>query len=428
MLHALKNKKFMFNKYLNNNYFVIILFFILYISLLTGFYLNENLNFGSYNDWVGTNYPAIKGFAFDFKNSILNYDDFGHRHSPVYLIFLSLFYKAGLSPDLVRLIHLHFTLLLIYYFFVCMKFKFQEINKNYLFILSFVIFLSPTFRSLAIWPDSRIIGLIFFTISIYQFLQFQKKEKIKKFWSCLIFLILSSYISPNFSLLIIFYYLYFLNKINLLNLLSSLFFCAICSFPAIYYLFILDINFLIANTPAAAAGATALDFNLSNKIMIISTIIFFHLIPLTLIKKFYIEIFNFIKNNFFILVLFVLINIYFFDYKIAFTGGGFFFQLSNIAFENNILFMIFSFLSICIIFYFGKKDINNLIFFLLLILSNIQNTIYHKYYDPLILIIFFTLLNSNLPKEILKKKYSLDYLYIFYLIYICLRLIKNNYV
>tara|TARA_A100000164_G_C21654447_1_gene651872 strand:- start:52 stop:693 length:642 start_codon:yes stop_codon:yes gene_type:complete len=213
-----------------------------------------------------------------------------------------------------------------------------------------------------------------------------------------------------------------------LNLLSSLFFCAICSFPAIYYLFILDINFLISNTPAAAAGATALDFNLSNKIMIISTIIFFHLIPLTLIKKFYREIFTFAKNNFVILVLFFLINLYFFDYKIAFTGGGFFFQLSNIAFENNILFMIFSFLSICIIFYFGKKDINNLIFFLLLILSNIQNTIYHKYYDPLILIIFFTLLNSNIPKEILKKKYSLDYLYIFYLIYICLRLIKNNYV
>ena len=418
----------MFNKYLSNSYFPTILFILLYVSLLIGFYFDENLNSGSYNDWIGTNYPAIKRFAFDFKNSFLNYDDFGHRHSPVYLIFLSFFYKIGLSSDLLRLLHLHLALFLIYYFLKCLKFKFIQTNRNYLFILAFVIFLSPTFRSLSIWPDSRIIGLIFFTISIYQFLQFQKKKRLKNFWFCIISLILSSYISPNFSLFIIFYYFYFLKKTSFKNILYSLFFCAVCSIPALFYLFILDINFLISNTPAKAAGASALDFNLSNKIMIISTIIFFQLIPFIFNKIFYNEIFNFIKNNFIILILFFLINFYFFDYKIAFTGGGIFFQLSDFIFQNNILFFIFSFISISVIFYFGKQDISNIIFFLLLIMSNIQNTIYHKYYDPLILIFFFTLLNSRVLNKFFKMKFSLDYLYLFYLGYILLRLVNNYYI
>ncbi len=418
----------MFNRYLSNNYFATTLFILLYISLLIGFYFDENLNSGSYNDWIGTNYPAIKGFAFDFKNSILNYDNFNHRHSPVYLIFLSFFYKIGLSSDLLRLLHLHLALFLIYFFFKCLKFKLIQINKNYLFAISFVIFLSPTFRSLSIWPDSRIIGLIFFTISIYQFLQFQKKESLKNFWLCITSLILSSYISPNFSLFIIFYYFYFIKKTNFKNILYSLFFCAICSIPALFYLFVLDVNFLISNTPAAAAGASALDFNLSNKIMIISTIIFFHLIPFIFNKIFYTVIFNFIKNNFIILILFFLINLYFFDYKIAFTGGGFFFQLSDFIFENNILFFLFSFISISVIFYLVKEDVSNTILFLLLIISNIQNTIYHKYYDPLILIFFFTLVSSNFLNKFFKMKSSLDYLYLFYLGYILLRLLKNHYI
>lgn len=417
----------MINKFIDNKIISITLFFLLYLSLLVGFFFNENLNLGSYPDWIGTNYPAIKGFAFDFKKSFLNYDDYNHRHSPVYLIFLSFFYKLGLSSDFVRLIHLHISILLFYFFYQCLKFKFQKINNNYLLVLSLVIFLSPTFRSLAIWPDSRIIGLLFFTISILHFLKFEKNQKIINFWFCIIVLIISSYVSPNFSIFIIFYYFYFLKKVNLLNILSSLIFCVICTIPAFYYLFILDINFLIANTPAEDAGATALDFNLANKLMLISSIILFHIIPFIFNINFYNEIKDFVKEKFIFLILFFLLNAYFFDYTLNFTGGGFFFQLSNIFFKNNFLFYIFSFLSIATIFYIGKKDLKNIILFSIIILSNIQNTIYHKYYDPLILIIFFTILNFESLKDFFKKKYSLYIVYLFYLVYVSLRLVKNTY-
>ena len=39
--------------------------------------------------------------------------------------------------------------------------------------------MSPTFRSLAIWPDSRLPGLIFFVLTIYFFLKFKKRCKNK---------------------------------------------------------------------------------------------------------------------------------------------------------------------------------------------------------------------------------------------------------
>ncbi len=417
----------MLSKLIKSNSFVILLFFFLYFSLIFGFYINENLNFGSYNDWIGTNYPPIKGFASDFKKSFLNYEDFKHRHSPVYLIFLSFFYKLGFSGDLVRLLHLHLSLFLIYYFYKCLRLKFNKINNNYLLVLSFVIFLSPTFRSIAIWPDTRVIGLIFFTTAVYHFLKFQKNQILIHFWLSIILLIICSYISPNFSLFIIFFYFYFLRSVKLFTLISSSIFCLICSLPAFYYLFVLDVNFLIANTPAGGAGASALDFNLSNKIMIISSIILFHLIPFIFNKDFFEKIKEFVKKYAFFLILFFFLNLYFFDYTLSFTGGGFFFQVSNIFFNNNILFFIFSFLSIVIIFYTGKIDKNNILLFFLLIISNIQNTIYHKYYDPLILIMFFTILNLNLISDFFKKKYSLDILYLFYLSYIFLRLTKNIY-
>ena len=64
---------------------------------------------------------------------------------------------------------------------------------------------------------------------------------------------------------------------------------------------------------------------------------------------------------------------------------------------------------------------------LLLFLSNIQNSIYHKYYEPMIVIMFFTLLQNVNAENFFKKKINLIYLYIFNLVFILLRLYKNNY-
>ena len=149
---------------LNNIFFLL----FLYLTLIIGFIYGENLNHGAYSDWV-VNRDVIKDFSNNFTYTFLNYDSYGHRHSPIYLILLSLFLDLGLDIGQVRFIHLHLSISLIVIFYQCLRLIFTNINNNYLFLISLIIFLSPTFRSLAIWPDSRLPGLIFFVLTIYFF-------------------------------------------------------------------------------------------------------------------------------------------------------------------------------------------------------------------------------------------------------------------
>ena len=108
----------------------IILFSALYISLIVGFLFNENLNYGSYYDWINVYVPPIKDFSNNFYYTLENFDTYGQRHSPVYLIILSFFFKFGLDLDIIRFLHLHLCLILIFLFYNCLKLRFQNINKS----------------------------------------------------------------------------------------------------------------------------------------------------------------------------------------------------------------------------------------------------------------------------------------------------------
>jgi hypothetical protein len=306
--------------------------------------------------------------------------------------------------------------------------KFDNVEKNILLVLSLSIFLSPTFRSLAIWPSSRLVGLIFFVISSYEFLKFLNKPKKVYMWKNIIFLIISSYISPNFSLFIIFFLFHYLKKVAFKDLLVISLFCFVSSIPAFYYIFVLDVNFLLATTPGMdKSQAISLSFNLSDKILIISSILFFHLIPFLIDDRFIKSFIKPQKRDVLIVGIFLIINLFFFDYSINFTGGGVFFQLSNFFFENNYFFYLVSFISLMLIANFSKNSFSNFLIFILIIISNIQNTIYHKYYDPLIMILFFILINNSLSYDFFKYRNKVFYVYIFYLIYILMRIVKNNY-
>ena len=336
----------------------------LYLSLIYGFYIDENLNFGAIGDWLHTDKPVIEALSEDIKKTLLNYESFGHRHSPLYLIFLSFFYKLGFSLDLIRFLQLNLSILLIYNFYKCLAFKFEQIDKNILLLISFSLFLSPTFRSLSIWPSSRIIGLIFFVMSIYEFLRYQKFSKEKYIFKNLFFLILSSYISPNFSVFVIYFFFHYIKKENLILIIKYLIFCGLLSLPAFYYLFILDINFLTAGTPGSLEGEPiGLSFNFANKILIISSIILFHLSPFLLNKSILSE-FKKIKNlNLLFFLIIFLISLFFFNYVPNYTGGGVFFQISYYLFNNNYLFYFVSFISVFILCLFSNKNLNNFLIF-----------------------------------------------------------------
>ena len=408
----------------NNKFF----FLLLYSSLIIGFLFNENLNYGSQHDWVGAYIPPIKDFSKNFLDTLLNYEIYSQRHSPLYLIILSFFYKLGLSLDIIRVIHLHLCISLIFIFYKCLKLQFNSTDKKILQLLSLVIFLSPTYRSLSIWPDSRLPGLIFFTLSVYYFLKFLKKPENKNSWSCSISLIFASYISPNYSLFSLYFYFIFFKHLNIINFSKLMIFNLFAALPMLYYLFILDINFLIAGkTPGPSGEISSFNFNLSNKILIISSIVFFHLIPVFFYTVNYKKFLIFIKEKIIYISLLFLILIYFFNYQIDFTGGGFFYQLSNFLFNNNLLFFLICFFSISLFFYLSIINFENFLIILLLIISNVQNSIYHKYYEPLIIIIFFILFKNLNYKYFFSNFKNLFFLYFFGVTFIMLRIIKNIY-
>jgi len=410
------------------NFNNVYLFFFLYLTLIIGFIYGENLNYGSYGDWIGSNREPIKDFSNNFTYTFLNFDSYGHRHSPVYLILLSLFLDLGFDLNQIRFIHLHFCILLVLVFYQCLKLIFINTNTNYLALLSLIIFLSPTFRSLAIWPDSRLPGLTFFVLAIYFFLKFTKKNEVKYAWYTCASLVVSSYISPNFSVFFLYFFFFFLKKVKFKELSFLIIFNFLASLPIIYYIFILDVNFLaVGKTPYSNNESINFSFNLSNKLMIISSIIFFHLSPILLMDNFFNQFKNFLLKKFIILIPLLICLIYFFDYQLSYTGGGVFFILSNLLFDNNYLFYIGSLFFISFVLYISSLSLNNFFLLTLLIVSNIQNTIYHKYYEPLVFILFFTLIKYPEIENLLKKKNNILYLYLLSFIYILMRVFKINY-
>jgi len=154
--------------YKNRQFYYYLLGVFLYLSLIGGFIINENSAGGAYSDYL-TNKEIIYKFSINFFETLLHFDKENTRHSPFLYLILSFLKKIGLSDLNIRIINLHFLLLTIFFFYKCLKIKFYNYNNLNLYLISLLLFLSPTFRSLSIWPDSRLYGLLFFNISIYYF-------------------------------------------------------------------------------------------------------------------------------------------------------------------------------------------------------------------------------------------------------------------
>jgi len=403
---------FFFN---NKNYQKETIFYIiLYLTLIISFIFGENSTGGAFIDYANSK-KAVQSFASEFLNTFYEYDTFRTRHSPVIKIFLSIFERINIPDFFIRLIHLHLCLLLPIFFYKCLSIKYSEIDKKIFLLLSALIFLSPTFRTLAIWPDSRLLGLILFTLSIYYFLKFENNKIFKYAIYNIITLSLSAYMSPNFSVFAVFFMLRFISNYGFFSkkILFLIFLNFLLALPAFYYIFIIGVNFFLQSAAVGMEDKDSIFFNnLFNDTLITFSIIFFYLTPFILFKVIKLEYFLNIKN-FIVSTSIFLICLINFDYVYSYTGGGFFFKLSNFIFGNNYLFYIVSFLATLIVCSLITKSYLNILLFVLIILNNPQYTIYHKYFDPFLLITFFTifLFNMDLNKISEKKNYLFIFTY-----------------
>ena len=400
----------------------ILSFIILYSTVIFGFYLDENITSGPKLDFYHM-LKQVSEFENNFLETLLNYDQIEHhtRISPIFVLIIFFFKKVFTDMDILRFFFLNILILNQFFFYLCLRELYSKfISTKKLFLISLVIFISPSFRANIIWPESAMLGLLFFLIGLYFFLKNNNQFNTKNVVLNILFVALASYIRPSYCLFAIYFFLDLLiKKKNIKIILLSISLNVLLSLPAIYYVFFLKIFFITSG---------GLSFNYFNKIGIILSIIFFHLFPFLIYKQFNL---NFLKNTKIILVslivsIFIILN---FDYRLDYSGGGILLHFSNFIFDNNFLFYFFVpiliFLTIELI---NKNKLNNFIIILILLLITPQYHIFHKYYDPLVIVLAFTLIDFKSKHLIYGQNKFIYALYIWNITYFLVNFANKLYI
>ncbi len=408
---------------------IFVFLFFIYLSLLIGFYFGEDVIGGAFNDYKSLSHVAFK-FKDNFLLTLINYDDLGHRHSPIFFIIKSTLLNFGETGH--RIFFLHLYMLIPLFFYKCLKLKFKDISRNYLKSIAALVFFFPTYRAYSIWPDAHLLGVLFFIISVFYYLKF--KENIHPLKNSLLntlFLSFAAYASPNFGIFVIFFLYEFFIKFSLKSEIIKIFSLnIILSLPFFFYLFYFNINFIFNDSGWDIGDDFYSLKNISNKIVIIISLLFFYIVPFVLLKfKFKKIYFPEISIRNIIAILLFIIVIYFFDfsdaYKLTDSGGGFVYNLSNLLLNNDyLLFFIcfFTYLYLLKIFTVDKK---NIVLFLCLILSNPQITIWQANFSPTLFFIMFLLFDGFIKKSDLNYK-NLIISYLYFFLYLISNILMRN--
>ena len=398
-----------FNNY-NIPFVLIYLFFC--ASLFVGFYFNEDSSGGSIYDF-NIHLKTVNYFNDNVYEALINYDKYSNTHSPIFIIFLKYLISYNINLGIVLYILICSTVPLIFYYIFKEKFKSQKLLI--VFYLSQFFFFSPYFRSSAIWPGSENISILFFLISIFYYIKFSnsqnKNDEYKYIFLNIIFLAAASYFRPIYSLFsILFFFEIVLKNFNIKKFLFYLILSFFISFPAIYYVLIMKIDFFSYYMTA---------YNPINSLVFSYSVFIFYLLPFIVLSNQKIQWSNF---NFLFSIVFLVTSVLFFSYKIS-SGGGIFYGISKLLFDNNLFFLIFSTISFFICNnYLEIKKIKNLLILVLLIFLEIDNWFYQETYDPLFLICLFFLFDTKIIKDFTQnlsfKKINFLFLYliIFWLI------------
>jgi hypothetical protein len=415
--------------YLNKKYYLIFAFF--YITIIYSLYSEESSLSGARHDYL----YHLKFILLFKENSIheglrlFGGDGYAVRNSPFFYIIYG-FLNKYFSLNTLQILNSVVSVFIAFSFFQCLKFKYKNNSNISLSFISCIIFLSPTVRSLSVWPYPLIWGLFFFIISIYFYLKFLNSNSINnKYKFSLIttaFLCLASYIHPTLSLFN-FYYLFNFNKcFKFSRFLHIIILNIFFSIPLLYFITNHDLLFFYKAEGAEVDISTSL--NIFNKIIIISSIILFYSIPLLNIKELIKKIIIKIEIKFLILALiFTILASLNFNYPYTeLFGGGFFHKFSYLFFGNYLFLFCIFFITLILYYSIFDKKINNYLLYFTIILTNIQYTIYNKYYDVLVLVLFFLLFEIDLKKYFFNKKFSILFMYLFYFSYYLITVYKND--
>ena len=388
----------------------ILIFLILSISVLLGFYFNEDGSGGGAQNDFNETWPYILNLKNDIFYHYLNWENI---HLPLHYILISFLYRIIENVEIIRFIFCLASLSLPLIFYKCLIRKFDNLDKNNLFIFACSILLLPTFRYTAIWTNVQITAQIFFLISIYFYLSWSKENNNKIDKNLILqnlFLALSVYTRQDYAIYYLFFMIIYFQKLNFNDFFKLAIFILVLATPGI--IFILDQQSVL-NIKFTS--------KLQNFLLVNSSIMSFYLIPiffLVAINKieFFKKDLKFFIYSFLLFTILVFILSFKFDYNYI-LGGGFILKLSLILFNSNYLFYLSCIIGLVLLSYLSKISINNSILILLVIFGYGADIVYQKYFEPIFIFSLFLLMNSNIFQEFLKSKKNILLLLIFNLIY-----------
>ncbi len=401
------------------SYFIFILFFI---TLLIGFFNGEAISgAGAKRDFYFT-----WDYVLALENNIFTDPTTWTIHTPLHYFILSSLNKVTGSQEVVRFGMTIISVLIPILFYFNLKIKFPAIKKNILILLASSIFLYPSYRYSAIWANSHITGLIFFLLSTYYFIKWEKSSSRTINWAVFLsstFLAAAIYTRQYYAFIFFYYLYFFFFKLYTKDFLKISFFIFILSLPGF---------FLISEYPLLIKNAF-FTLRYHNTLLINSSIISFYLIPFFLIfclsKSNFIIVKKNLINNFFIsaiiTLILILVGFNYFDFNNG-AGGGFLLKVSYLFFKSPYLFFLSSLVGFFLILFIINEDKKNVIIFLILLLCFSGYIIYQKSFEPMFLFILFLLINTKLTSNFLKKEKSMV-LYYVYLIFYLVSAFFNDY-
>lgn len=399
--------------FFKTNQFILIVYILMYASLILGFIYNEDIAGGgaldrSFQKNV-TSFgflDGIKGFLFNFypTNTIV--------HSPIYYILIHKLENIINNESIFRFVLLNIFLLIPLTLLKILKKKFTD--SYIILLIPLICFLSPNFRTVAIWSGREILSVGFLCISIYYYIDSFNNFSLKNIFLSFLFLICASYISWEYGFISIIYFIELIINFKKKSKIGLIFlFNLILSLPFFIYV----IKFMNLDNYDQSILS-----NIFNNIPYFFSIYFFYSLPFLFLN--YNCVRYIIKNYLFFFVTLMIFYIIARYAEIPEIGGGIFIKILQFLGLSKLIFF-FSALGVLSFFYLNNKKLffNILVLLILIIQTCISYHFFQKYIDLIFIIYFLFLFKINYLNEIIKQKKFIINLMILYFFYLFVSLI-----
>ena len=150
-----------------NNLTVSVILVAIFISYIIGFYFNEDSAGGGKIDYINHEWGTIQLFLQNDLKVALNSILYESSRTPLFYI-INKHIAGTYNIEGLRLFWFIFSLIIPFLFYLTLKLIVsKKIDKSYILLFSFVIFLSPYFRSNAYWPSSENLQIFFVILSLF---------------------------------------------------------------------------------------------------------------------------------------------------------------------------------------------------------------------------------------------------------------------